>query len=134
MLSLLAIAGLVTVLIREPVRQAIALGVFGLLEALMFFTVQAPDVELSQITVSAIALPAMLFLAIAKIRTQQGARERAQDEPEDGNEAAADDRRRPRAAAAGRGFAWASTGCTASAPRTRAMAVTPLTTRCPSAK
>ena len=43
-LTLLGFSGLVVVLIREPGRQAIALGVFGLVEALMFFTVQAPDV------------------------------------------------------------------------------------------
>jgi energy-converting hydrogenase B subunit D len=79
-LALLALSGLVTVIIRDPVRQAIALGVFGLLEALMFFVVQAPDVALSEIVVSGIALPAMLFLAMAKIRSQQEAREEEADE------------------------------------------------------
>lgn len=73
-LTLLAAGGLVTVLIREPVRQAIALGVFGVLEALMFFAVQAPDVALSQIVVSGVALPAMLFLAILEIRSEQKSR------------------------------------------------------------
>lgn len=74
-------------LIGEPVRQAIALGVFGLLEALMFYAVQAPDVALSHIVVSAIALPAMLFLAIAKVRAEQqaqaAARAREQRDEED---------------------------------------------------
>ncbi|HTX29877.1 MAG TPA: DUF4040 domain-containing protein [Solirubrobacteraceae bacterium] len=80
-LALLALSGLVTVSIRDPVRQAIALGVFGLLEALMFFVVQAPDVALSQIVVSGVALPAMLFLAMAKIRSQREAeREEAEEE------------------------------------------------------
>jgi energy-converting hydrogenase B subunit D len=79
-LALLALSGLVTVIIRDPVRQAIALGVFGLLEALMFFVVQAPDVALSEIVVSGIALPAMLFLAMAKIRSQQEARQEEADE------------------------------------------------------
>ncbi len=81
-LALVALSGLVTVLIREPVRQAIALGVFGLLEALMFFAVQAPDVALSEIVVGGVALPAMLFLAIAKIHKQQ----RAQAKEGDGEE------------------------------------------------
>jgi energy-converting hydrogenase B subunit D len=79
-LALLALSGLVTVIIRDPVRQAIALGVFGLLEALMFFVVQAPDVALSEIVVSGIALPAMLFLAMAKIRSQQEAPQEEADE------------------------------------------------------
>ena len=73
-LTLVGFAGLVVVMIREPGRQAIALGVFGLLEALMFFTVQAPDVAFSQIVVGGIALPAMLFLTMAKIRTDEQAR------------------------------------------------------------
>jgi energy-converting hydrogenase B subunit D len=79
-LALLALSGLVTIMIRDPVRQAIALGVFGLLEALMFFVVQAPDVALSQIVVSGVALPAMLFLAMAKIRSQ---REERREEAEE---------------------------------------------------
>lgn len=79
-LTLLAACGLVIVLIREPVRQAIALGVFGLLEALTFFAVQAPDVALSQIVVGGVAVPAMLFLAISEIRSEH---ERRKDEAEE---------------------------------------------------
>ena len=73
-LTLLGAGGLIVVLIRDPVRQAIALGVFGLLEGLTFFAVQAPDVALSQIVVGGLALPAMLFLAIAEIRSEQKSR------------------------------------------------------------
>ena len=79
LLTLLAFSALVVVMIREPGRQAIALGVFGLLEALMFFSVQAPDVAFSQIVVGGIALPAMLFLAMAKIRTDEQARRQEED-------------------------------------------------------
>ena len=82
LLTLLAFSALVVVMIREPGRQAIALGVFGLLEALMFFTVQAPDVAFSQIVVGGIALPAMLFLAMAKIRTDEQARRQEEDKAE----------------------------------------------------
>ena len=78
-LTLVAFSALVVVMIREPGRQAIALGVFGLLEALMFFAVQAPDVAFSQIVVGGIALPAMLFLAMAKIRTDEQARRREEE-------------------------------------------------------
>jgi energy-converting hydrogenase B subunit D len=71
LLTLVGVAGLVTVLIREPVRQAIALAALGLLLALLFFVFQAPDVALSEIVVGSVALPAMLFLAIAKVREHE---------------------------------------------------------------
>ncbi|HZE06487.1 MAG TPA: hydrogenase subunit MbhD domain-containing protein [Solirubrobacteraceae bacterium] len=80
LLTLVAAGGLITVLIRDPARQAIAVGVFGLLLALLFFVLQAPDVALSELVVGSAALPAMLFLALAKVREQGAARE--QDEPE----------------------------------------------------
>ncbi len=81
-LTLLALSALVVVLIREPARQAVALGVLGLLEALTFFAVQAPDVAFSQIVVSALALPAMLFLAMAKIRTQSAVQKQQNEQKE----------------------------------------------------
>ena len=46
-------------------------GILGLLLALLFFALQAPDVALSEIVVGSVALPAMLFLAIAKVREQE---------------------------------------------------------------
>ena len=68
LLTLVAAAGLVTVMIREPARQAISVGILGVLLALLFFVLQALDVALSEIVVGGVALPAMLFLAIAKVR------------------------------------------------------------------
>ena len=70
-LLLVAAGGTAVVLTREPLRQAIVAGIFGLLLALLFFTFQAPDVALSQITVSSVALPLMILLAIAKIRGEE---------------------------------------------------------------
>jgi energy-converting hydrogenase B subunit D len=80
LLTLVGAAGTLTVAIREPVRQAIAVGVLGLLLALLFFALQAPDVALSEIVVGSLAIPLMLLLAIAKIREQQHPAER---EPRD---------------------------------------------------
>lgn len=79
LLTLVGAAGLITVLIRDPARQAIAVGIMGFLLALLFFALQAPDVALSEIVVGSVALPAMLFLAIAKVREE----ERASDKPDD---------------------------------------------------
>ena len=59
-------AGVVTV--RAPARQVVALSAYGLLLALMFFSFQAPDVTLSELTVGAVALPILLLLTLAKVR------------------------------------------------------------------
>ena len=68
MLLLVAAGGLAVVLTRDPLRQALVVGLYGLLLALLFFLFQAPDVSLSQIVVSTVALPVMILLALAKVR------------------------------------------------------------------
>ncbi len=56
------------VLTREPLKQCIAVSFYGLLLAVLFFIFQAPDVALSQITVGAVILPAIVLLALVKMR------------------------------------------------------------------
>jgi energy-converting hydrogenase B subunit D len=68
-LVIVAAAGTGVVLTREPLRQVIASGIFGLLLAVLFMLFQAPDVALSMIVVASVALPVMLLLALAKMRT-----------------------------------------------------------------
>ena len=53
-------------------------GIYGLALALLFLVFDAPDVSLSQIVVSAVGLPVMILLAIAKIREHE--RDRESDE------------------------------------------------------
>jgi uncharacterized MnhB-related membrane protein len=65
---LLALGGLAVVSMRDPLRQALMVGIYGLLLALLFFVLQAPDVALSQIVVCTVAVPAMIMLALVKIR------------------------------------------------------------------
>jgi energy-converting hydrogenase B subunit D len=67
LLVLVASGGSAVVLTREPLRQAMVLGVYGLVLALLFFTLGAPDVALSQIVVSTVALPMMILLTLAKV-------------------------------------------------------------------
>ncbi len=67
-LLLVAAGGTAVVLTRDPLNQAIMASFFGLLLALAFLVLQAPDVALSQITVGAVALPLMILLALAKVR------------------------------------------------------------------
>lgn len=86
LLTLIAVSGTATVLIREPVRQAIVLGVMGLLLALLFYALQAPDVALSELVVGSAAIPVVLTLAIAKLRAQDLEREQGQAADEDRGE------------------------------------------------
>ena len=81
LLTGVAIMGWLTVITREPVRQAILAGVLGLLLAALFFALQAPDVALSEVVVGGGAIPIMLLLAIGKIRRQEAAAE--QETPEE---------------------------------------------------
>lgn len=66
-LVLVAAGSVVVVRTRDRVRLVLALSVYGILLAVLFFAFQAPDVALSEITVGAVALPLILLLAIAKV-------------------------------------------------------------------
>lgn len=68
---LLAVGGTGVVLTRDPLRQALMVGIYGLLLALLFFVVQAPDVALSQIVVCTVAVPVMILVTLAKVRGHQ---------------------------------------------------------------
>jgi uncharacterized MnhB-related membrane protein len=70
-LVLVAAGATAVVLIREPVRQVIVLSGYGLLLAVMFLTVQAPDVTLSELTVGAVVLPLLLLLGLARVSRRQ---------------------------------------------------------------
>ncbi len=67
-LVLVGVGGAAVVLTRDPLKQIIVLGFYGLLLGLMFFIFQAPDVALSQIVVGAVALPLMVMLSLVRVR------------------------------------------------------------------
>ncbi|MBO0820579.1 MAG: DUF4040 domain-containing protein [Nocardiopsaceae bacterium] len=67
-LVLVAAGAVAVVRARDRVRQVLLLSGYGVLLAVLFFTFQAPDVALSELTVGAVALPLILLLAIAKVR------------------------------------------------------------------
>jgi uncharacterized MnhB-related membrane protein len=67
-LLLVAFGGTAVVFTRDPLRQAMVASLFGILLAILFFVLQAPDVALSEIVVGAVALPLMILLSLAKIR------------------------------------------------------------------
>lgn len=80
-LILVAVAGTAVVLTPEALRQTLVLAIYGMAMTLLFFTFQAPDVALSVIVVSTVALPVIILAALRKIREQE--RERAEGEEED---------------------------------------------------
>jgi energy-converting hydrogenase B subunit D len=72
LILLLVAAGATAVaLIRVPIRQVIALSAYGLLLALMFLVLQAPDVTLSELAIGAVVLPLLLLLTLAKVRKRE---------------------------------------------------------------
>ncbi len=80
-LVLVALAGGAVVLTLEPLRQALELSIFGLTLTFLFFTFQAPDVALSEIVVSSIAMPLIILAALRKIHAQERSRrDRERDE------------------------------------------------------
>jgi uncharacterized MnhB-related membrane protein len=77
-LVLVALIATAIVLTREPVRQAVIVGIYGLVLSILYLELQAPDVSLSQIVITTVGLPIMILLAVAKIR------EHKRDEDGDG--------------------------------------------------
>jgi uncharacterized MnhB-related membrane protein len=67
-LILIALIATAIVLTREPIRQAVIVGFYGLVLAILYLELQAPDVALSQIVITTVGLPIMIVLAVAKIR------------------------------------------------------------------
>lgn len=70
---LVLVAGGAVAVVRatDRTRQVLMLSGYGVLLAILFFTFQAPDVTLSELTVGAVVLPAILLLAIAKVRKRE---------------------------------------------------------------
>jgi energy-converting hydrogenase B subunit D len=63
-----AVLGTAVVLTRDPLRQSVVTGTFGISLAALFMLFQAPDVALSQIVIGGVALPAMILLTVLKVR------------------------------------------------------------------
>jgi uncharacterized MnhB-related membrane protein len=72
---MICVAGTLVVVTRDPLRQIMVAGIYGLFLAILFFTYQAPDVALSQIVVSTVAVPVMVLLALVRIRRDADERE-----------------------------------------------------------
>jgi uncharacterized MnhB-related membrane protein len=71
-LLIVAVAGTAVVLSRDPLRQAVVNGAYGLVLTVLFVVFQAPDVALSMLVVGSIAYPLVLVVAIKKVRRPEG--------------------------------------------------------------
>jgi uncharacterized MnhB-related membrane protein len=67
-LALVGVGALAVVTTRDPLRQSLVGGLYGLTLAVLFMVLQAPDVALSELVVSSVALPFILLTALAKLR------------------------------------------------------------------
>ncbi|MGW0197146.1 Na(+)/H(+) antiporter subunit B [Nonomuraea sp. NPDC003201] len=67
-LLLTAFMATTVVLTRDPARQAIVLSGYGLVLAILFVVLQAPDVSMSQTGVGTVVVPLLVMLAIHAIR------------------------------------------------------------------
>lgn len=65
---LVALGATVVVLTRDPLRQVLAFGLFGLFLTILFLLLQAPDVALSELAIGSAVLPLILLVTLAKLR------------------------------------------------------------------
>ncbi|HLW45647.1 MAG TPA: DUF4040 domain-containing protein [Acidimicrobiales bacterium] len=71
LLTLVGAGAAVVVSARHPVRQIVLLGMYGTVLTLLFFSLQAPDVALSELCVGAVVLPLLLVVGLAKVKGKQ---------------------------------------------------------------
>lgn len=67
MLAASALSGLLVVTSRVPRWQIYALGGNGVVLALLFFVLQAPDVAYSEIAVNAVIVPLLFLITLAAV-------------------------------------------------------------------
>lgn len=68
---LTGIAGAGVALSRDPRRQVLALAANGLVLALLFMALQAPDVAYSELAVGTAAIPLLFLVVLTAIRTDR---------------------------------------------------------------
>ena len=83
-LGLIALLSTAVCLAYDPLRQVVVAGFFGLALVVLFVVFQAPDVAISELVVSTVALPLVLLVTVSKVRsTRVVDRTEEPDEPED---------------------------------------------------
>ncbi|WP_333743228.1 hydrogenase subunit MbhD domain-containing protein [Streptomyces ardesiacus] len=83
-LLLVAVAATAAVAVRDPVRQSLILAVLGVVLAVLFTVLQAPDVGLSQLAVGSALTPLLLLLTVRKVKRRGRRAERGRSAGGDG--------------------------------------------------
>ena len=73
--ALVALGAPVVVLTRDPLRQALVNGIYGVSLVCLFVVLQAPDPALSMLVVSAVAYPLVILAAVARVRAERRGKE-----------------------------------------------------------
>jgi energy-converting hydrogenase B subunit D len=71
LLVLVAAGATAVVVTRNTTRQVVLVSVYGVLLMLVFLSLQAPDVALSELGVGAVLLPLLLLLGLAKLKARE---------------------------------------------------------------
>ena len=66
--ALVALGAPLVVLTRDPLRQALVNGIYGVSLVCLFVVLQAPDPALSMLVVSGVGYPLVILAAIARAR------------------------------------------------------------------
>ena len=77
--ALVALGAPLVVLTRDPLRQSLVNGIYGVSLVCLFVVLAAPDPALSMVVVSGIAYPLVILAAIARSRRHERGKEG--DEP-----------------------------------------------------
>jgi energy-converting hydrogenase B subunit D len=83
LLLFVAVVATCVALTRDPLRQLLVSGIYGLVLAALFLVLQAPDVSLSMIVASAIAYPLVVLLALGRVRSPARSGDDEQEDEEE---------------------------------------------------
>lgn len=78
-LAVVCISGTAAVLVPSPLRQTLVLSVYGFALTALFFAFQAPDVALSELAISGVALPVIVLAALRRLADQNSGRNDGDD-------------------------------------------------------
>ena len=70
-IGLVGLGALAVVSARDPLRQALVFGLYGLALGILFVIFQAPDVALSELVVSSVAFPFIVLTTLARLRRRR---------------------------------------------------------------
>jgi energy-converting hydrogenase B subunit D len=69
--GLVALGAPLVVLTRDPLRQALVNGIYGVSLVCLFVVLEAPDPALSMLAVSGIGYPLVILAAVARSRSHE---------------------------------------------------------------